>query len=102
MMICRADFEELFPECFASDTPKRGETKPVGPSDTCMARWEDDGGRIAQGLVSSKAANLRRPFADSKVPNAKIAIMRGAMASNLFMYGAIWATLAGFGLPTRD
>lgn len=42
MMICRADFEELFPETFRP-TPKSdsGQSR----TEECLARWEKDGGR---------------------------------------------------------
>jgi len=41
-MICRADFEELFPEIFRP-TPMSGSRQ--SPTEECLARWEDDGGR---------------------------------------------------------
>ena len=52
MMICKADFEELFPETF----PARHDERAGQPNPDCLARWEDDGGRTAP-------ARLRyRPF----------------------------------------
>ncbi len=42
MMICKADFEELFPELFR---PSDMERSVAEPSAKCLARWEDDGGR---------------------------------------------------------
>ncbi|MEQ5827854.1 hypothetical protein ACGYKB_10990 [Sulfitobacter sp. 916] len=39
MMLCKADFEELFPEL---RRVKKEETP--GPSMECVSRWEDDGG----------------------------------------------------------
>ena len=42
MMICKADFEELFPELFQ---PSDMVSSVPGPSVKCLARWEDDGGR---------------------------------------------------------
>lgn len=43
MKLCRADFEELFPELFE---PQVSATL-AAPSDGCVARWEDDGGAPA-------------------------------------------------------
>ncbi len=42
MMICKADFEELFPELFR---PSDLERSVAEPGAKCLARWEDDGGR---------------------------------------------------------
>jgi len=42
MMLCKADFEELFPELF-----KQNPRAAAQPSVDCVARWEDDGGAPA-------------------------------------------------------
>ena len=42
MMICKADFEELFPELFR---PSDMERSVAEPGAKCLARWEDDDGR---------------------------------------------------------
>ncbi len=48
MMICKADFEELFPELFRpSDMVK----SVAEPSAKCLARWEDDGGRTTSANI---------------------------------------------------
>lgn len=55
MMICKADFEELFPEIFR-------------PSDTCIARGEDAGGRprpLPRTGLSSGTAKMPN---DAKFP----------------------------------
>ncbi len=56
MMICDADFEELFPTIF-----RRGPhaANNLGPSADCVARWEDDGGRPA--LMMREASTVRPP-----------------------------------------
>ena len=48
MMICKADFEELFPELFR---PSDMERSVAEPSAKCLARWEDDGGRTTSANV---------------------------------------------------
>ena len=44
MMLCKADFEELFPELFPRENQA---TLSPAPSADCVARWEDDGGTVA-------------------------------------------------------
>lgn len=44
MMICAADFEELFPDLFQPATASDAQPKAKAPSTECIARWEDDGG----------------------------------------------------------
>lgn len=51
MMICKADFEELFPELFQT----RADAGRVSdPTLRCLARWEEDGGRVAQANPGSR------------------------------------------------
>ena len=45
MMICRADFEELFPEMFQPRHRPTAIDVADAPSPACIARWVDDGGR---------------------------------------------------------
>lgn len=42
MMICKADFEDLFPELFL---PRDTESSVAEPNTESVARWEDDSGR---------------------------------------------------------
>ncbi len=45
MMICRADFEDLFPHLFAPKArpvAKKVQIQKVA----CIARWKDDGGTV--------------------------------------------------------
>lgn len=48
MMICKADFEELFPELFR---PGIMVSSVAEPSAKCLARWEDDGGRTTSANI---------------------------------------------------
>ena len=48
MMLCKADFEELFPDLFR---PKDIEPSAARPSARCLARWEDDGGRTTSANI---------------------------------------------------
>lgn len=48
MMICKADFEELFPELFRPSDMVRSVAEPSGKS---LARWEDEGGRTTSANI---------------------------------------------------
>lgn len=45
MMICKADFEELFPDLFTTVKHRRTE-EPNVQIDPCIDRWKDDGGSV--------------------------------------------------------
>ena len=61
MMICKADFEELFPELFR---PSDMERSVAEPSAKCLARWEDDGGRTTSANVIP--LSRRRPIQEAR------------------------------------
>lgn len=48
MMVCKADFEELFPELFRPSDMERSVAEPSGK---CLTRWEDDGGRTTSANI---------------------------------------------------
>ncbi len=45
MMICKVDFEEIFPEMFKPEQSQVASPNAPGPRTPCSDRWEDDGGR---------------------------------------------------------
>lgn len=59
-MICRADFEQLFPVSFPAENRSDTETFNYGPSAACIARWEDDGGAISVSPASDEPHATRR------------------------------------------
>lgn len=61
MMICKADFEELFPDLFR---PTDIEPSAAKPSARCLERWEDDGGRTTSG--NSIPLPRRRPIQEAR------------------------------------
>lgn len=61
MMLCQADFEELFPDLFRDDSDEPKSNRPDGASADCVARWEDDGGRHAVPLPWRRKAIARSP-----------------------------------------
>ncbi|MCB1328517.1 MAG: hypothetical protein KDK28_03255 [Maritimibacter sp.] len=48
MMICKADFEELFPELFRPSEVVRSVDEPSAKR---LERWEDDGGRTTSANI---------------------------------------------------
>ena len=46
MILCKADFEELFPARFDAGPGLAQQTRTIRSLDVSIARWEDDGGRI--------------------------------------------------------
>ncbi|KAA8606069.1 hypothetical protein AL036_16185 [Salipiger aestuarii] len=61
MMICKADFEELFPDLLG---PKVRRPSAAGPSAECVARWEDDGGRTTSANIIPLPR--RRPIQEAR------------------------------------
>ncbi len=61
MMICEADFEELFPDRFG---PKEIDPSAATPSASCLARWEDDGGRTTSADIIP--LSHRRPIREAR------------------------------------
>lgn len=59
MMICDADFEELFPDLFQPEPAPGMQPIAKGPSAECIARWEDDGG--LPGAPRERTAPVRSP-----------------------------------------
>ena len=50
MMICKADFEELFPELFQPEPAVAAHPKANAPNAECTAQWQDDGGRFLSAI----------------------------------------------------
>lgn len=47
MMICKADFEELFPEIFPTESHNGRKEKVQRSNLDCLVRWEDDSDRLS-------------------------------------------------------
>lgn len=58
MMICRADFEELFPEMFEKED-RAVDREPKDASDASISRWKDDGGRVIEAPEPSDISGRR-------------------------------------------
>ncbi len=101
MMLCKADFEELFPETFKLNQCHVAPIVAGDPGPACLARWEDDGGRPS-GQPRRRDAPVVRParhgyaVSDPMMTGLALATMPAAAA-----YGAAWTMLSGFGQTTR-
>lgn len=102
MMLCKADFEELFPDLFKPIRHPVEGTTADAPSAACIARWEDDGGRHCSQLHRREAPVVRPANDGNPVPD----LMRTSLAFAPFpaaaAYGAAWVMLSNFGLIPRD
>ncbi len=59
MMICDADFQDLFPDLFP---PSPQDATPKDASKTCLARGEDDGGRAHDAIPPRQASIARTGY----------------------------------------
>ncbi|SMC95513.1 hypothetical protein SAMN06295998_1137 [Primorskyibacter flagellatus] len=104
MMICKADFEELFPDLFKPEpvAETRQTANPAtlvtSPSAGCFARWEDDGGQEVPAKLRRRAVSSARPqYAGVSRPGPLDLAMPVTAA-----YAAAWATLYDYGQPKTD
>lgn len=63
MMICKADFEELFPEIFAPEPNNGLKASVQQPNARRSVRWEDDdGGRLDTLLAPCEMSRPHAPL----------------------------------------
>lgn len=98
MMICKADFEELFPTMTKAKRRGAFPYSAGSPSKkACIDRWEDDGGRTLripqQRRRTGAVAQLAKPD-DGTTPDLAEAGMALAMIPAVAVYGAASAVLA--------
>ena len=97
MMICKADFEDLFPDLFQSEPEPAARRKIVPPGADSIARWEDDGGRPLPVHRRRCAASGRGPRHGYDMPEL---VRAGAMASLMpaaVAYTNTWNMLSALG-----
>ncbi len=88
MMICKSDFEDLFPEIFQ-------------PDETCIARWEDDGGRTKRvPQVGPTSGSVQTSLGDSGHQPARAGEVFTTMPAAA-AYGAAWVMLTTYDHLTR-
>lgn len=102
MMICKADFEELFPDLFQPepnpDTPRMA--KPANAR--CIARWEDDGGRSLPARQRGRMEFGRISQRGSNIPELARAGAMGATMPVAAALAAAWTMLSAYGPMKTD
>lgn len=96
MMICKADFEELFPDLFQPEPAPATHQTAKPPSTACIARWEDDGG-LPLPANRRRATSGRSPHYGFDVPKLARAGSVAAMLPAATAYAATWAMLSAYG-----
>ena len=102
MMICNADFEELFPDLFARKANGGSSARHDAPSKTCVARWEDDGGRTSLAFNSRRVEKQQVARVGSNRPAPIIAGPGLWMTHPMMLMNAMWVMLSGAGHMTRS
>lgn len=103
MMICKADFEELFPDLFQPEPATTANQMTKLPSVECLARWEDDGGRSWPATTRSDqvaSARMLPHGSDLPVISRTDAIVAGVPVAAA--YAAVWSMLSAYGRVTTD
>lgn len=102
MMICKADFEDLFPDQFRPEPAPVTYQSAKSAAAECIARWEDDGGRSLPAPRRARTASARIAQHGSDMPAFARA---GAMAATMPVaaaYASAWTMLSAFGrVPTK-
>ena len=93
MMLCKADFEEIFPELFEPNQRPLSETPVETSSPACIARWEDDGGRPNE-MRCRDATAFHAAGDGGAVPDPMSTRFALAMMPVAAAYGAAWVMLA--------
>lgn len=96
MMICAADFEELFPDLFQPATASAAQPKAKAPSTECIARWEDDGGLHIQAAPPPRSAPVRSPTSDYGIARMTTAGAIAATAPAVATYAAASALFSAY------
>ncbi len=97
MMICKADFQELFPDLFAVDPVDRLHPKPDVLAKGGLARWGNDGGQSGPLTAPRGQESQAVSFGGGigAIPNPAVA--HWAQAPILVAFGVFWARFADIG-----
>lgn len=97
-MLCRADFEELFPDLFKPELEPVPAVRQIAksPSAECIARWEDDGGLHAPLAPQDRTASARRPAFGYDVERMATAGAMAATAPVVATYAAASIMLSAY------
>lgn len=94
MMICAADFEELFPDLFQPEHVHAATGRAKAPSAECIARWEDDGGKHVPSAPRGRTASVSRPAFDYQIARTTSASAIAATAPAVATRAAAKAVLS--------
>ncbi|WP_193143306.1 hypothetical protein [Meridianimarinicoccus sp. MJW13] len=102
MMICRADFEELFPELFPAEPAPEVSQVAMPDSASISARPDDNAGKRRPSPWQGRVVSDREPHHDpdnlgNASEGAAAAVMPAAMA-----YAAAWTMLSALGSMSAD
>nr|WP_306265021.1 hypothetical protein [Pararhizobium sp. IMCC3301] len=92
-MISKADFEELFPAIFAPEQLAEMPIATPGPGATCLARWEDDGGKTPLLPPRRGAQVARLGLYGHRLPDPAQTSMILAMIPVITAVGAAYAMM---------
>jgi|GEM_PF-6247695 len=93
MMICNADFDELFPDLFPPEHVPAVEPIAKAPSAECIAHWEDDGGGHLPPAPPVRFAPVRHPAFGYDIERMVMAGAIAATAPVVATYAAAGAML---------
>ena len=96
MMICKADFDELFPDLFQAEPAPALHRMAKLPSAECIARWEDDGGLPLPANRTRPATSDRRSQYGVDVSALARAGAVAAMMPAATAYAATWTMLSAY------
>ena len=96
MMICDADFDELFPRTARPFRRYTAHSEPASPDRASLARWQDDGGKTPAAPPQSKTARALHTHHGFRLPNPARAGIVVAMMPGMAAFGATSAMLAAY------
>ena len=96
MMICDADFEELFGPSFRKSRQKAPARKPDAPSKPTVACSKDDVGKTPAASPRSKAVIARPTHRGNGSADPAQAAMAAAMMPSMAAYGVTLAALSSY------
>lgn len=96
MMLCKADFEEIFPKLFKPNQRPLAETPAAANSPACIARWEDDGGRLSDKMRRRDAPVFQTAGDGYAVPDPISTSFALATIPVAAAYGTAWTMLSSF------
>ena len=97
MMICDADFDELFPNLKSPERQDVPAHRAGAPSEASIARREDDRGKAPRFASRHDSARARREDQGYGLPDPAWAGIAIAMMPTMAAYGATSAMIAAYG-----